>query len=144
MQKQTKMQEILRFVITGGVSFVVEFILLVVLRDTAGLPTLLANAIAFTVSVIVNYFLCLLWVFQGAEGGSRGKQAVFFLTSLIGLALNELIMFVLGAVLGEDTVLFSFAGRAVSMYMVNKVIATLLVMVWNYFSKRAVLTHSKS
>ena len=144
MQKQTKMQEILRFVITGGVSFVVEFILLVVLRDTAGLPTLLANAIAFTVSVIVNYFLCLLWVFQGAQGGSRGKQAVFFLTSLIGLALNELIMFVLGAVLGEDTVLFSFAGRAVSMYMVNKVIATLLVMVWNYFSKRAVLTHSKS
>lgn len=138
------MQEILRFVITGGVSFVVEFILLVVLRDTAGLPTLLANAIAFTVSVIVNYFLCLLWVFQGAQGGSRGKQAVFFLTSLIGLALNELIMFVLGAVLGEDTVLFSFAGRAVSMYMVNKVIATLLVMVWNYFSKRAVLTHSKS
>ena len=144
MQKQTKMQEILRFVITGGGSFVVEFILLVVLRDTAGLPTLLANAIAFTVSVIVNYFLCLLWVFQGAQGGSRGKQAVFFLTSLIGLALNELIMFVLGAVLGEDTVLFSFAGRAVSMYMVNKVIATLLVMVWNYFSKRAVLTHSKS
>ena len=138
------MQEILRFVITGGVSFVVEFILLVVLRDTAGLPTLLANAIAFTVSVIVNYFLCLLWVFQGAQGGSRGKQAVFFLTSLIGLALNELIMFVLGAVLGENTVLFSFAGRAVSMYMVNKVIATLLVMVWNYFSKRAVLTHSKS
>ncbi|MBQ6527899.1 MAG: GtrA family protein [Clostridia bacterium] len=138
------MQEILRFVITGGVSFVVEFILLVVLRDTAGLPTLLANAIAFTVSVIVNYFLCLLWVFQGAQGGSRGKQAVFFLTSLIGLALNELIMFVLGAVLGEDTVLFSFARRAVSMYMVNKVIATLLVMVWNYFSKRAVLTHSKS
>ncbi len=144
MQKQTKMQEILRFVITGGVSFVVEFILLVVLRDTAGLPTLLANAIAFTVSVIVNYFLCLLWVFQRAQGGSRGKQAVFFLTSLIGLALNELIMFVLGAVLGEDTVLFSVAGRDVSMYMVNKVIATLLVMIWNYFSKRAVLTHSKS
>ena len=136
--------EIVRFVLTGGICFLVEFLLLVVLRDAAGFPTLLANAIGFTISVVVNYFLCLLWVFEGAGKGGKAKQAAFFLTSLIGLGLNELMMFLLGLLLGEDTVLFSVAGRNVSMYMLNKVIATLVVMVWNYFSKRAVLMREPS
>ena len=139
MLKNKKLGEIVRFVLTGGICFLVEFILLVLLRDMAGFPTLLANAIGFTVSVIVNYFLCLLWVFQGASKGGSGRQAAFFLTSVIGLGLNELIMFLLGIFLGEDGLLFTFAGRNVSMYMLNKVIATLVVMIWNYYSKRAVL-----
>ena len=41
--------------------------------------------------------------------------------------------------LGEETVLFTIFGFAVRMYMINKVLATLLVMVWNYFTKRAML-----
>ena len=107
MLKNKKLGEIVRFVLTGGICFLVEFILLVLLRDMAGFPTLLANAIGFTVSVIVNYFLCLLWVFQGASKGGSGRQAAFFLTSVIGLGLNELIMFLLGIFLGEKYHSFS-------------------------------------
>ena len=40
---------------------------------------------------------------------------------------------------GRATVLFTLFGFTATMYMLNKVIATLLVMVWNYFTKRAVL-----
>ena len=140
MAKKTRIMEILRFAVTGGVCFVVEFVLLVLLRDKAGLPTLVANAIAFTVSVVVNYLLCLVWVFQEARSGEKKRQLAFFLTSLVGLALNELVMLGLGMLFGEDRALFQVAGRDISMYMINKVIATILVMIWNYVSKKAVLT----
>lgn len=138
--KNKKLKEVLRFILTGGVCFLVEFVLLVLLRDSAGLPTLLANAIAFTVSVILNYFLCLLWVFEGSQGGNGARQAAFFLTSLIGLGLNEVIMFVMGLIFNEDMTVMSVAGKELTMYMVHKVIATLIVMIWNYFSKKAVLS----
>lgn len=36
-------KEIIRFVITGGVCFLIEFVCLVFFRDTIGLPTLVAT-----------------------------------------------------------------------------------------------------
>lgn len=140
MLKNKKLNEVLRFAVTGGICFLVEFVLLVLLRDTVGLPTLIANAIAFTISVILNYFLCLLWVFEGARGGNGGRQAAFFITSVIGLGINELIMFLLSLAFHEDLVVMTIAGREVTMYMIHKVIATVIVMIWNYFSKKAVLS----
>ena len=56
--KKEKFGEALRFVITGGVSFLVEFALLVFFRDVCHLSTLIANGIAFLVAVVVNYLLC--------------------------------------------------------------------------------------
>ena len=140
MLKNKKLNEVLRFAVTGGICFLVEFVLLVLLRDTVGLPTLIANAIAFTISVILNYFLCLLWVFEGATGGNGGRQAAFFITSVIGLGINELIMFLLSLAFHEDLVVMTIAGREVTMYMIHRVIATVIVMIWNYFSKKAVLS----
>ena len=40
---------------------------------------------------------------------------------------------------GEERILISLAGYSLSMYMVNKALATLLVMIWNYFTKKAIL-----
>ncbi|MBQ9326470.1 MAG: GtrA family protein [Clostridia bacterium] len=142
MQKK-RWEEILRFVVTGGVCFLIEFALLVLLRDTLHMPTLLSAALAFVGSVIVNYFLCLLWVFRGARGG-RQAQAGFLVTSLIGLGINELCMFLFGRLWGEDGVIVTVLGFAVSMYMLSKVLSTLIVMVWNYLSKRYVLKRGEA
>lgn len=131
--------ELLRFVLTGGVCFLIEFAALVLLREGLHLPVLVATPIAFAISVAANYLLCVVWVFRGEKSGGAKTQAGFFLTSLIGLALNQLFMWIFCSLLGEDTLLFTLAGRNVTMYMLNKTLATLLVMVWNYFTKRLVL-----
>ena len=136
--KKEKFGEALRFVITGGVSFLVEFALLVFFRDVCHLSTLIANGIAFLVAVVVNYLLCFVWVFQGARGGGRA-QAGFLLTSLVGLVLNELLMFLFGKLWGEDGVILTLLSFRVTMYMFSKCLATLIVMIWTYFSKRYVL-----
>ena len=140
--KNAKLMETLRFVITGGLCFMVEFICLVLLRDTCGLDTLIATPIAFLVSVAVNYLLCVRWVFSGAREQGAAAKAGFLLTSVMGLLLNELFMLLFRWLLGEDTALLTVLGFTVTMYMLNKALSTLLVMIWNYFTKRAILRGS--
>lgn len=138
--KTHRLAEILRFAVTGGVCFVIEFAVLVLLKELLHLDTLIATPIAFAVSVIFNYLLCMVWVFTGVKDAGLTAKVGFIVTSLIGLVLNEALMLLLRVTLGEETLLLTLFGFTVTMYMLNKAIATLLVMVWNYFTKRAVLT----
>lgn len=134
-----RLKELLRFVFTGGVCFLIEYAALVVLKEWLHLPVVAATPLAFLISVIFNYLLCVKWVFPGAKEGSRRAQVGFVITSVIGLFLNWGIMWALTALFGEDGLLFSVLGLEIKVYMLNKVIATLLVLIWNYFTKRYVL-----
>jgi len=130
---------VIRFVLTGGVCFLVELGVLILLKGVLGMDTLIATPLAFLVSVILNYFLCVVWVFKGTKNRGAGAKAGFMITSLIGLGLNELLMLLFRFVLGEERVLLALGGREVKMYVLNKCLATLIVMIWNYFSKRSIL-----
>jgi len=134
-----RLKEILKFAFTGGVCFLIEYAALVVLKEWLHLPVVAATPIAFLVSVVFNYLLCVKWVFSGAKEGSRTAQIGFVVTSVMGLFLNWAIMWALTTLFGEDTLLFAIFGVEVKVYMLNKVIATGLVMIWNYFTKRYVL-----
>ena len=125
-EKYPQLAELFRFAFTGGVCFVVEFAALTMLVEWLHVPVLIATAVAFLISVAVNYVLCVKWVFTGAKDGGAGVKATFLITSGMGFALNELFMWLMHTVLGIH-------------YMIAKVISTLLVMVWNYFTKRLVL-----
>lgn len=121
-----KLAELFRFAFTGGVCFVVEFLCLTLMVELLRVPVLIATAIAFLISVAVNYVLCVKWVFTGAQDGGAAVRTAFLITSGMGFGLNELFMWLLNIVLGVH-------------YMIAKVISTLLVMIWNYFTKRLVL-----
>ena len=138
-QKKSRAAEIIRFALTGGVCFVVELAVLILLKGKFGVDTLIATPIAFLISVILNYLLCVVWVFRGAKNRGAGAKAGFLITSLIGLGLNEVLMLLFRLILGEDTVILTIGTRTINMYVLNKCLATLIVMIWNYFSKRAVL-----
>ena len=138
-QKKGRTSEIIRFAVTGGVCFLVELAVLVLLKGSLGIDTLIATPIAFLVSVILNYLLCVVWVFLGTKNRGAGAKAGFLITSLIGLGLNELLMLLFRLILGEDAVILTLGSRTINMYVLNKCLATLIVMIWNYFSKRAVL-----
>ena len=129
----------IRFALTGGICFLVELAVLILLRGGLGIDTLIATPIAFLVSVILNYLMCVAWVFRSADNRGTGAKAGFLITSLIGLGLNELLMLLFRLILGEDAVILTLGSRTINMYVLNKCIATLIVMIWNYFSKRAVL-----
>ena len=134
-----RLKEILKFAFTGGVCFVIEYAALVLLKELLHIPVVAATPIAFLISVVFNYLLCVKWVFDGAQEGSKKAQLGFLITSVMGLLLNWVIMWALTSLFGEDALLFALFGIEIKVYMLNKVIATALVMVWNYFTKRYVL-----
>ena len=134
-----RLKEIIKFAFTGGVCFLIEYAALIELKEWLHLSALAAPPIAFLVSVVVNYLLCVKWVFSDAKEGSKKAQLGFAITSVMGLFLNWAIMWALTALFGEDAVLLALFGLELKVYMLNKIIATGLVMVWNYFTKRWLL-----
>lgn len=130
LRSGSRLMELVRFGVTGGVCFVVEFLFLTLFVEWVRMPVLWATALAFLISVAVNYALCVKWVFPGAQEGSGKVRVQFLITSGMGLGLNELLMWLMNVRLGVQ-------------YQIAKVIATLLVMVWNYVTKRLVLRGGK-
>ena len=147
--KSKRFGEVIRFCITGGVCFLIELVALKLLRDVIGLGnltagtfnygTLIATAIAFIISVIVNDLLCVRWVFEGAKNQGDRQKAGFLITSVLGLLLNVALMWVFGKLFGEDQIVFTVLSFEVKMYLISKTIATIIVMIWNYFTKRWIL-----
>ena len=121
--KSPKLWEIFRFGVNGGICFLVDTAIMAVLMDYTPLHDWLCIGIGFTVSVILNYILCLVWVFKGAGKQDLKSQIIFVGSSIIGLGLTEVLMLFALNVLFMDKI-------------IAKVIVTLIVMVWNYFMKR--------
>lgn len=140
MKKKGKFYEVLRFGITGVICFLIEFGVLVFLKSVLGVDTLLATPVAFLISVLVNYWMCIVWVFDTKKNGGNTARIGFIVTSVIGLVLNELLMLLFREALGEDKIICTLFRYDVSMYMLNKCLATLLVMIWNYLTKKRILT----
>ena len=121
-----RLREMFRFVVTGGFSFLVDFGLMVFLVEIFHMNELFAAGISFTVSVIVNYLMCVFWVFDATQKNNVLTIIIFIVSSIIGLGLNELFMWILLEIYIN--------------YMVAKIISTILVMIWNYIAKRKAIT----
>lgn len=133
------LKEIFKFILTGGVCFLIEYAALILLKEWLHMPVVAATPVAFLISVVFNYLLCVKWVFSNAREGSRKAQLGFVFTSGVGFFLNWALMWALTALFGEDAVLLTIFSFRIKTYHINKIIATILVMVWNYLTKRHVL-----
>ena len=84
---------------------------------------LISAIISFTISVIFNYILSIKWVFDVRKKQGIKEFIVFIILSVIGLLINELIMYVM--------VDFMFIH-----YMISKLFSTGVVMVYNFITRK--------
>ena len=115
--------QILKFGVVGGIAFVIDYGLMVFLTEVFKVPALISAAISFTVSVIFNYIASVKWVFDvDKEKNSKTKELiVFIILSVIGLGINELIMWIMDKEFGI-------------YYMISKIVATVVVMCYNFIN----------
>ena len=137
--KESRFGEVFKFLISGGICFLIKLVCSVALKFGLGHDTWLSVLLAELVAIAANYILCVLWIWPGAKENSTITKIGFLVTSLIGLLWNELLMMLFGAVLGETQTLFTVLGKDITMYMFNVCLTTAIVLFWNYFTKRAVL-----
>lgn len=115
--------EFLRFVVSGAVSALVEYCILIVLKEYCQLPLLYSNAISYIVTNIFNYFLSRLWVFGKGTHHVGKEMVLFFIVALVGLGLNQLVMDKIVSLFHVD-------------YKIVKVFAIGIVVIWNFFAKK--------
>lgn len=142
--------ETVKFVIVGLVSFAIDYITFlifnrIIFAQDGGDHTVLttaANIIGYTVGVIVNYFLLLIFVFNADYQRENGKGAkaliLFALSSVIGLILTVIFTGVF-MYLFEMLDLSRFNSLFLESDSLGKISATLLVVVWNYLSKKLLI-----
>lgn len=124
--------QLFRYLFVGGTAFVVDFGSLWALTEFAGLHYLVAAALAFLLGLITNYSLSIRWVFSSRTLGNRWLEfTVFGLIGVVGLGLNELIIWQ-----GTETLGFH--------YLVSKVAATVVVLFWNFFARKYALFRQES
>ena len=110
-----------RYLVVGTVATAIDFGCLFLLEGH--MPLLVANTIAFLVANVANFLLAHAWVFGQPFDGSIGAQyAKVFMVSLVGLALND-------AVVWGGVVLL-----ALPLFW-SKVIATGVALAWNFMAR---------
>ncbi len=119
--------QIFKFGIVGGIAFVIDYVSLIVCKEVFHLNTLLAAAIAFTISVIYNYIASVKWVFDvNKEKNEKTNFVIFIVLSIVGLIITEIIMW-----FGTDVMKIS--------YLIIKIVATAIVMVFNFITRKMFL-----
>lgn len=128
-------KQVLNFGIVGILAFIVEFVCLNILikwgiplfvpgRDE-GFYTLVASPIAFSISVIFNYIMSILFVFKKRQDVNGGQVFIIFIVlNVVALGLNQLVMW-----------LFVKYLPAVP-YNIAKIVATGFVTIYNFISRK--------
>lgn len=125
--KKNLLKQIIRFGFVGGSATLLDYGVMVLLKEALGLDYLTASGISFSVSVIYNYVLSIFWVFQvDKEKSSFVSFVIFLALSLVGLGLNQLLMWLL------------VSGAGI-FYMVSKIAATAVVMIYNFITRKLFL-----
>lgn len=120
----------MRFGIVGTSGFLIDFSITWVMLSMFGLFEYGANAIGFAVAATSNYILNRLWTWRSKNPNVKGEFLKFFMVSLIGLFINSFVIF-LCQLPGEFSV--QVAGHLINDFWIAKLIATGVVMLWNFF-----------
>ena len=120
-------EQLLKFGIVGVVATVIDFGVMIALREGAGLTPVIASTISFCVSLVFNYVASMRYVFSHREGMSRRREfAIFIVLSVLGLIINDVLMWAGTEVVSVD-------------YRIVKIFATAVVMVWNFVTRKIFL-----
>ncbi len=132
--KRNIVGQFLRYFVTGGLAFVVDFGAFALALYCFEVHYLLANLIGLMFGNVVNYLLSLGWVFS-AEKRKMEKHRiveiiVFVTISLVGMGLNELLMLLL-------------VGYGNFNEMLSKIVAAGIVLMYNFLARKFILFHKR-
>lgn len=117
-----------RYVFVGGIATIVDLGLLFLLTEYAHIYHLISAIISFIAGLTANFLLSKLLVFKANE--ARVNAVIEFFSyaviGAIGLGITELIMFL-------------FTNCLDVHYMISKIIATVIVLAWNYIARKLII-----
>jgi putative flippase GtrA len=168
--KESKFLEVVRFVFTGLLCTVIDLacqmgVLFLLKQNLSSIPnwgryvsTVIAVAVGFLISTIVNFTLSRLWVFQNVdEKKNYNTQKYFWVYAglgfggfLLGLGLQELGVYICRTAWAIDLTLDPFAdnvwgnlfnegGIPFWAYVGVFCLKTIVTLIYNYFTRKKII-----
>ena len=109
----------IKFAVVGFSGLIIDFSITYLLKEHLKIHRYVANSIGFSIAASTNYLLNRWWTFQSDNPEILTEYASFFIISIIGLALNNLFLF-----------LFE---KRFNFYL-SKLLAIILTTLWNFFA----------
>lgn len=134
-------EQVVKFGIVGIIALIIDVVLLNLLL-LVHLNNVVAGTISFIISLIFNYIASMKYVFKHREDMARWMELlIFVISAVIGLLINDAIIWL--STLGMVEAL---RGTAIYMLRTNigKLIATVVVAVWNFVIRKWLLDDTKS
>lgn len=126
-KKYSLIYKLFKFSIVGLIATLIDFFLLILLKEVFRINMIFANTISFSISVIYNYIASIVWVFDVDKSKNKGRNlALFLIFSVLGLLINSIIM----EICINTIKLF---------YIISKVIATIVTMIFNFITRKKFL-----
>ena len=126
-----------RYCFVGGIATVVEggalwLIQHFLFREAAGFFVFAAQAIAVILGLIANFALSKLFVFQekSEKTNAAGEFAAYGVIGVVGLGIKWLMLWLFSSCLGW-------------YYMLVWLVATIIVLIWNYAARKVILYRHK-
>jgi putative flippase GtrA len=121
------LHEFIRYFAASLVALVVDVCILWLLTSVVGVEYLISAGISFFFGLMIVYLASIWWIFDQHRMGSRVAEfLVFALVGLVGLMINEGILYVLTGMLGL-------------YYLLSKVVSVFVVFTWNFFARKYLL-----
>ena len=131
-----------RFCFVGGAATVVDMAVGVLFRNilpsdfilNLGFFTLSLDAVSgafgFVAGLVTNYLISISWVFKRNDINRVKEFIIFAVIGIIGLFINTGVMEILGKLIAKESNL---------LFIVKKIIATLVTMIWNFAGRKLIL-----
>ncbi|KND49446.1 MAG: hypothetical protein AB198_00660 [Parcubacteria bacterium C7867-003] len=84
----------LRYFISGGTAGVTDIAVLYILNTILDIYYLVSAIIAFIIAFFVSFLLHKFWTFKSHEESTHRQMAIYLLSSLFGLFLNTVLMYI--------------------------------------------------
>lgn len=134
------LNQIIRFGIVGLFCFFIDFGITTRLTNQFGVHYLISKFLGFVISAVVNYLLSIKFVFTKKKEMDQKKEfTIFLILSAIGLAINEVVMFLCIDVIYANSAAIKGLVTDSLMVSISAIIATAVVMVYNFISRKLFL-----
>lgn len=132
--------QIIKFGIVGFFCFFIDFGITTGLTNLLGVHYLISKFLGFVISAVVNYLLSIKFVFTHKKEMDKKKEfIVFLILSAIGLVINEIVMYCcVDGIYLHSKALQELLTQDL-MIMAATIIATGVVMVYNFISRKLFL-----
>ena len=118
---RTFLIKFLKFGLVGFSGVFIDFGFTYICKEWLKLQKYVANSIGFTVAASSNYFFNRIWTFKSQNPDVATEYTEFFVISLVGLGLANLIVWLVN-------------DKAKQNFYLSKLFAIGVVTLWNFFA----------